>query len=131
MRRHHWTWLPVLVAALVLSACGPKKTDRRPMTSRNVLTATEIERTNAATALDAVQALRPHFLNTRGAQSIQDPNPPQPIVYLDGMRLGLPSTLSMITASSVVTIEYVNSIEASSRYGMGHGGGAILVTTRR
>ena len=131
MRRYHWTWLPVLVTVMMLSGCSTKRSERRPLASRNILTATEIERTNAATALDAVQTLRPYFLTTRGSQSIQDPTPPQPVVYLDGMRLGPPNTLSMINASSVVTIEYLSSIDASSRFGMGHGGGAILVTTRR
>ncbi len=131
MRRHHWTWLSVLAAAMLLSACSAKRSERRSMPSRNVLTSTEIERTNASTALDAVQTLRPFFLTTRGSQSIQDPNPPQPVVYLDGMRLGPPSTLAMVNASSVITIEYLGSIDAGSRFGMGHGGGAILVTTRR
>lgn len=131
MRRNHWLLVPMLGGALILSACSTKRTDSRPVLSRNILTSAEIDKTSAVTALDAVQSLRPHFLNTRGSQSIKDPTPVQPVVYLDGMRLGAPSSLGMINASSVITIEYISSIEASSRYGLGHQGGAILVTTRR
>lgn len=131
MRLYGRAWrVPVILAAVALSACSARQ-GGRPISSRNILTATEIERTNASTALDAVQTLRPYFLTTRGSQSIQDPNPPRAVVYLDGMRLGPPNTLAMINASSVVTIEYLSAIEASSRFGMGHGGGAILVTTKR
>lgn len=131
MRVYRLLRLPMLAGALMLSACSTKRTDSRPVLSRNILTSAEIDKTNAVSALDAVQSLRPHFLNTRGSQSIQDPTPIQPVVYLDGMRLGPPSTMAMINASSVITIEYISSIEASSRYGLGHQGGAILVTTRR
>ena len=131
MRVCHWLRVSMLVGALPLSACSTKRTERRPVLSRNILTSAEIDKTNAVSALDAVRSLRPHFLNTRGSQSIQDPTPIQPVVYLDGMRLGPPSTMAMINASSVMTIEYISSIEASSRFGLGHQGGAILVSTRR
>lgn len=130
MRRYPLLRLGVAAGALILAGCAPKRSNR-PATNRNVITAVEIEKSGASSALEAVQRLRPHFLSTRGAQSIQDPNPPLPIVYLDGARLGLPNSLAMISAASVATIEYLSSIDASARYGMGHQGGAILVTSRR
>lgn len=119
-----------LILALATVGCS-SSTHRSPPRDRNLITADEILRSNATTALEAVERLRPGFLTTRGATSIQDPNPPTPIVYLDGIRYGIAQSLSSIPAIGIATIQYLPPIEAGMRYGLGHDGGAILVVSKR
>ncbi len=122
--------IAIVAAALIgLAGCGPHATHAAPQ-NRNLITADEIARSNASNAMEAVERLRPSFLRTRGAQSMQNSEPPTPIVYVDGMRYGTLQTLSTIPALSILSIEYMNAIDASQRFGMGHEGGAIVINTR-
>lgn len=118
------------VVLMALVACGPTNKHRVPQ-NQNLITADEIVRSNATNALEAIERNRPAFLRTRGAMSIQNPNPPTPIIYVDGMRFGPVNTLSQVPALTIATIEYLNAIDASQRFGLGHEGGAILVVTKR
>ena len=118
----------VLVLATVGCASSGSHAARR---DRNLITADEIAHSNANTAYEAVERLRPNFLTTHGAQSIQDPSPPTPIIYLDGVRYGALGSLTTIPATGIATIQYLSPIEAGMRYGLGHEGGAILVVSKR
>jgi hypothetical protein len=120
----------LVVAALASLACGASKGSRVAPTNRNLITADEIERSNASTAYEIVERLRPAFLRTRGSQSIQNPTPLSPIVYLDGMRYGQVASLAQIPAIGVISIQYMNAVDASQRFGLGNEGGAILVSTK-
>lgn len=119
-----------LVLALATIGCtsGGHRTGVR---DRNLITADEITRVNANTAYEAVERLRPAFLTTRGANSIQDPTPPTPVVYLDGLRYGPTASLNSIPAMGIASIQYLPPIEAGMRYGLGHEGGAILIVSKR
>ena len=112
-----------------LGACHPKATHTAPH-DRNLITADEIEKSNATNAYEAVERLRPAFLRTRGAQSIQNQQPPTPMIYIDGMRYGPLQTLSSVPAVGIVSIQYLTAIEATQRFGFGNEGGAIMVTTK-
>jgi hypothetical protein len=121
-------WYPVplllLAAACATTASGPR---RQP----DLITLQEIEALEVATAYDVVQILRPNFLRTRGQSFIGDPDPVPAVVYLDGFQHGsTPESLRSILRTSVREIEYINSRDATTRYGTGHRGGAILVRTR-
>ena len=119
-----------LVLALAMVGCtsGGHRTGVR---DRNLITADEILRVNANTAYEAVERLRPAFLTTRGANSIQDPTPVTPVVYLDGLRYGPAASMSTIPAMGIASIQYLPPIEAGMRYGLGHEGGAILIVSKR
>ncbi len=119
----------LVVAALVSLACA-SKAGRIVPPNRNVITADEIAKSNASSAYEIIERLRPAFLRTRGSQSIQNPAPVSPVVYLDGMRFGPVSSLAQIPAIGVVSIQYLNAIDASQRFGLGNEGGAILVSTK-
>lgn len=116
-------------ALLALGACTGQPSHVAPR-DRNLITADEIARSNASNAYEAVERLRPAFLRTRGAQSIQNPEPPTPMIYLDGIRFGPLQTLSSIPAIGILSIQYMNAVDATQRFGMGHEGGAILITTK-
>lgn len=119
-----------LALVLATAGCVSSGAARSPKRDRYLITSDEIARSNASTALEAVERLRPAFLTTRGPTSIQNPSPPTPIIYLDGIRYGATPILATIPALGIATIEYLPPIEAGMRFGLGHDGGAILVATK-
>lgn len=116
-----------VVAILVTgSACaGRAQPGSAPPPTRdhNTLTAEEFSQRAFYSAYDAVEALRPSWLNLRGpAGAIQ--------VYVDDNHLGGLETLRTIRPSSVAVIRHLDGIQGGARYGRGHEQGVILVTTR-
>lgn len=116
---------------LALGACGPTTSGKAAPRNRNLITADEIAAANAATAYDVVKRLRPEFLRTRGVTPAHGMQAPSPVVYVDGSLYGPLSTLSSITASSIHSIEYLNAMDATQRFGINHDAGAIMVVTVR
>ena len=135
---------PLLLAAAVaaLAACtsgGSSTSGAAPAQnvgapdgrrSGDVLTQADIERASVATAYDAVQRMRPVWLRTRGRGSIQS-SAQYAVVYLDGAQVGGPEALRRISASDVRSILFLRAGDATTRYGTGHEGGAILVETKK
>jgi hypothetical protein len=95
---------------------------------RNLISGEEVETSTTSNALQLVQALHPQWLRGHGQDSFQRPT--SVVVYQDGMRMGGADVLRNISRQSVAEIRYLNGIEAGQRWGMDHGSGAILVTTR-
>ena len=125
-----WVVAAVAVLALAGSACAGKKGADQGGTrsNRNVITHEQIVQQNFRTALDAVQALRPNWLRTRGADSFQSPT--QVIVYLDNVRMGGVDQLSTLTPSNIASITHYDGVQASGRWGLDHGAGVIQVISR-
>lgn len=98
--------------------------------SREVLTGEEIYSSSATTAYDAVRLLRPSFLRGRGARSMNAGGGSGPVLYVDGVYRGDPREMEQIPAANVLEIRYLDSTDATMRFGTGHTDGAILVTTR-
>ena len=114
---------------LLLTACAA----RTPAAShvppdRGIITQQEITEHKFETLYDAIQALRPNWLQTRGTNSLTQ-NPTSVQVYLDNTRLGGVETLSTINLSSVVYIRHYDGVEATARWGLDHGAGVIFVST--
>jgi len=99
--------------------------------SSNLITDEQIASSGAGTAFEAVQQLRSRWLQTRGPTSIQNPDPPTPVVYVDGQRLGGVGSLHQISAQHVAEMRFINARDATTRYGTGHTGGVIRVSTQR
>lgn len=118
-----------LTSLLVLAACAsaPAGSSR----DRDRITVTEIEATNVANAYDVVQALRPEFLRSRGVSSVRSGSPETAIVYVDGVRAGGLGELRRVPREQLEEISYMSGSDATTMYGTGHGGGAILVVTKR
>ncbi|MBW3630584.1 MAG: hypothetical protein KY464_14975 [Gemmatimonadetes bacterium] len=113
--------------ALVLSACASSGA-RGPAQGRSdLLVEEQIRGQSYATVYDAVVALRPNWLRTRGADSFSSPTQIQ--VYVDNMRLGGVANLQQISTVSAYYVQYFDGLEASARWGLGHGSGAIYVST--
>lgn len=112
-------------------AASTTRTRRNP----DVIDANEISTraTDAATALQIIQKLRPRMLQSRGLNSPNDPTGETtlPRVYVDNVSFGDVGTLSNLAATQILTIQFLNARDATTRFGTGHMGGVILVTTKR
>jgi hypothetical protein len=96
--------------------------------SSDRITADELATIDVQNALQAVQRLRPSFLQNRGGASSSITQGPQDVVvYVDQTRMGGPSTLAQIPITDVKEIQHLSGTDATQRYGTGHGSGAIIV----
>ena len=135
----------VLMAAAVIavsSGCSSSGSSssatgapRAPSRQQDVITAAEIaERAaDASNALQVVQKLRPQMLTTRGRFSPADSSDAgaRPRVVVDGVAIGQVENLVNVNAISVMEIRYISATDATTRFGTGYVGGAILVTTKK
>jgi hypothetical protein len=100
-----------------------------------VITATEIaERAaDASNALQVVQKLRPQMLASRGRFSPTDSSQAGmlPRVVVDGVAYGAIESLANVNAVSVAEIRYISATDATTRFGTGYVGGAIIVMTKK
>lgn len=124
-------WLaPLFVLAMSgMTACATAPAPRA-RGDREVLFADEIQRTAAVTAYDAVRQLRPEWLRRRGRSSIQNATADVLVVYLNGTRLGNVQMLRSVAIGSVLEIRHLDANDATTRFGTGHAGGALLILTR-
>lgn len=113
----------------LLAACASKGAPGAPTTSRSVLSSEEMVRAGYPDVFTTVQSLRPHWLQKRGQTSLRRGEIIK--VYLDGSLLGGVEDLKTITTRSIQTIRFLDGIEASQRWGLDHGAGAIVVSTRK
>jgi TonB-dependent Receptor Plug Domain len=118
-----WAIMLVLVAA-----CAPSSA--RSGSSRDTITAEDIDQLNVSTAMDVIQRLHPEFLRGRGRNSISAGDAQYPVVYVDGVRAGELNVLRGIPAHDVRQIQFVSATDATTRYGTGHTGGVIEVRLR-
>lgn len=117
------------ILSVLVSACAARAPSRPiPLEDRNLLTQAVLIEQHFANALEAVQALRPNWLQTRGSSTLLATQT-QVVVYLNDTRLGGTETLQQITTPAVVTIRHFDGLAATARWGLDHGQGVILVTT--
>jgi hypothetical protein len=121
--------VPSAMLAILVSACAARApATSNPVGDRNLLTQADLREHHFTTAYDAVQALRPIWLQARGATSLLGAQV-QVVVYLNDTRLGGIETLREVSIEAVVTIRHLDGLAATARWGLDHGEGAILVST--
>jgi hypothetical protein len=129
-----------LLAALVIAAApgcassssGAGASQQSSQSSRrgspDRITQEELATIDVQNALQAVQRLRPSFLQNRGGASSSITQGPQDVVvYVDQTRMGGPNTLAQIPITDVKEIQHLSGTDATQRYGTGHGSGVIIV----
>lgn len=114
----------VVALGLALAGCASSGTNSRPAgATANRIVRAELESVGQVDAFEAVNRLRPRWMSTRGGN--------RPVLYVDGTRRNDISDLQSMRAFDIEEIEYMSGSDASTRFGTGHGGGAIMVSTRR
>jgi hypothetical protein len=120
----------VVVAALLgfaIASCAGGGRSRGPRTSQSELSRAQILEGHYLNAYDAVEALRSHWLRTRGPDSFASPS--QVWVYIDGSRLGDVGTLRQVQSSMIESIRWIDGVTATGQWGVGHSAGVIAVRT--
>ena len=120
--------VPSLALALGLTGCasagGGGGEEGAPRGTANRIIFEELEPIQQLDAYDAVRRLRPMWLRSRGGSS--------PQVLIDGNRQpGGMEALRSIRSSEIQEMRFMSASDATTRFGTGFDGGAILVTTRR
>lgn len=117
------------VLTVLLVACSSSPRERTSARQQRLITTAEIDASGYSTAFEVVEALRPQWLRLRGRTSFNARESVK--VYLDDSLLGEPEQLRQITARSIAAIRFMDGNEATTRWGLDHGHGAIIVQTRR
>jgi hypothetical protein len=113
--------------------------------SRDEIALVEIQRSQARSALELVQELRPLWLQKRGIQNPGEtgrassngrdltviPGTGGVMVYLDNARVGEVDALREIPVSSLSGARFLDAAAATQRFGGGHPHGAIVLLTAR
>lgn len=115
---------------LALMACASAGSSPGVQRDSNVLTQQEIMASGEGNAYDAIAALRPLFLRTRGRTTINADASDYATVFVDGQRYGDLNSLRGIVASQVLEARYLRSTDAVAKYGMRYGSGVIDIKTR-
>lgn len=120
--------LPEAVGAVViLAACASAGLDPSHRARDNRITQEEIEAYAGDTVYLLIQSYHANWLQPRGRTSASGPV----MVYIDDMPQ--PDGVESLRALNPLRVEeilYLDSREATNRFGNGHGNGAILVKLR-
>jgi hypothetical protein len=95
----------------------------------NAITREMIDNPSSQNAFTIVQRFRPRWLSPRTQGTITNPEPSFAQVYVDDVRFGPIDTLYRINGTQIELIEYMSGLDATTRFGVGHDGGAIMVWT--
>lgn len=95
----------------------------------SVLLREQILEAGQANAWEAINHLRPLWLNRRSIQSVQN-RETDLVVYLDNVRFGSSESLLQIPADVIERVQMFDTTAASQRWGPGHSQGVIAVYTR-
>jgi hypothetical protein len=116
--------MSALTFALIGCASGGGSSDGTPRGGSSRIVESELAALETQDAYTAIQRLRPQWLRSRSGAA--------PVVILDGTRqqVGL-SILRSIRTSELQELRYMSATDATTRYGTGFDGGAILLTTKR
>ena len=121
----------VLTVTLALFACSSGPTSSGSRANRNLISTEEIAEQPITTAYDLVQRLRPGWLRNRGPSSIAGGGPSLPLVYIDEVRSGSLEALNRVSTQIIREIQFINGRDATTKWGLDHGGGVIMVLTGR
>lgn len=106
------------------SGGGGGSSSQYPGATANRIVRAEIEDLGQVNGLQALNRLRPRWTTARGSADA-------PVLYVDGARRGGLQDLQSMRAADIDQMEYMSANDASTRFGTGHTGGAIMVTSRR
>jgi hypothetical protein len=117
------TFIVACASPLAFQPLGPTAAAQHARDqARGVVTRAELATVDGLTAYDAIMRLRPIYLYGRGGY--------YPKVYVDGLHYGEMASLRDLWAGDIEEIQYLHAADATTRFGTGHTGGAILVFTR-
>jgi hypothetical protein len=122
------TLLFVALGTLATLGCGASA--RSAGGSGDRITREQLEALGVISTYDAIQRLRPSWLQTRGVFSVSG-GTGLPRVHVNDSRTGSLDDLRSLPSTSVEMIAYLSASDATTLFGTGYPGGLIEVRTRR
>ncbi len=119
--------LPLLSVLALLGCAGAAGTGGE--SSSNVITREQIDAIPEGTAYTIIQRYRASWLRPR-TRGLRTGQPDLPRVYLDELEYGDLDSLRGIAGNRILSIEFIDSLDATTRYGTGYAGGLIRIVTR-
>ncbi len=117
-----------IALAFVLTGCASSpNAGATTRGSFNVLTEEEIQETTATNVHDVIFLLRPRWLRPRGRTTLAGQGPDEPAIYVGGALFGAIGDLQRMDTIGVTRIEFIDPIDATTRFGTGHSAGAIMI----
>jgi hypothetical protein len=121
------TFAIAFLACVTLAACSQHRGGRAANQNPNLITREQLTENRFVNAYEAVQAMRGNWLQTHGTDSFSSPS--EVLVYLDNVKLGGVNELRSILTTHIAFLRHFDGLEATSRWGVGHAAGVILVST--
>lgn len=136
MKPMRWPVALTLGIALVAgSACATTRSNT-PSMDPDLITQDQIARSKATNAYDVIATISPKMFTAHGAATTRGDQPPTPgrqalpvVVYVDNVKVGPIEDLKAIGKLDLREIRYLSPRAATDRWGEGHAGGVIYVTT--
>ncbi|MEO8337108.1 MAG: glycoside hydrolase family 43 protein [bacterium] len=109
-------------------ACTTNRTaESLPRVDRNVVTQAQMLEQHFENVYAALEALRSNWLVARGPDSFTSPSIVK--VYIDNVYLGPVETLRSVSVQTISSVQHLDPVAATARYGVGHGAGVIYLET--
>lgn len=135
------TAVVILLGLAVVGATAEAQTRTRPDRSR--LSSEEIRARPVSSVNDLIKSLRPGWLSARGSATLRTGTAkddfgnaavvgvqPVIVIYVDNMRHGAHDVLRSMSTEDVDSIERLDAMSATQRFGTGHEHGAIVIRRR-
>lgn len=123
--------LVCVVVPFWLVACAHSQPASQISSKSEEITEEEIAASSASNAYEVIRKLRANFLSFRGRTTLMGTSSPDPTVFVDDQEYGPISSLRTIPAAQITRIRLYRAWEATTKYGTGHMGGVIAVSTKQ
>lgn len=120
----------VVILAVFFAGAGCASTGNSDRGSSDVLTRTQLEAVDHLTAWDAVRRFRPLWLRPGRGQDTFSQDRGLIRVYVDDVFMGGPEVLRDEDVREIEEIRYLDSRQATTRFGSDHPSGAIMIMLR-
>jgi hypothetical protein len=117
-----------LIVALA-TACAPATFNPIPAYDSNLITFDQLESVRNRNAFEAISAVRPSFLRSRGPTTLMGTSAEYATVYVDGMRYGSLEMLRQIPAAWIKEVRLYR-VSSSGNFSPQEFGGVLAITTR-
>lgn len=122
------TFVLVFLPAACVTGSGSDQETRR---NRYLITFEELADLPSLSAFEAVQRLRPAWLQSRGPMSGGAATRSYPHVMMDGIPMGDINTLRDLRTDNVQELRFISARDATTQFGTGYMAGIIEIITRR
>ena len=123
------------MTVLLGAGCASTR-NQTPNNDPDLITEDQIVRSKATNAYEVIATISPKMFTAHGAATTRGDQPPTPgrqalpvLVYIDNVKVGPVDELKTLGKVDLKEIRYLSPRAATDRWGEGHPGGVIFVTT--